>query len=255
MLDYARIDVMGTQGKSLEAQMAKWEGTRSKGRTRYVVMSWVIPYGLVMPAFMSLIAFPFILRAGHGIKAIGVFSGVFGPIFLAATALAGRYSWSYFEKRYERWEKEKSGDLINVPGTRKPLHKYTWLLVAIYSIPFFLGNLLYFLSIVILAVVAEDFADKYIDTNIFFSSFGLIFLVSIAFLLNGMIFVKNPICGHGMLSNPQDHQHPDAKGNYLKNAWKIVRGKPFICLDCADRYVLEKNNDQVEIVKLDNGQY
>jgi hypothetical protein len=237
--------------QTLKEQMEKWEDTRSKGCTKYVFLSWVMPYGIIMPGFMSLLVFPFILKEGYAIKAIGVFLAIFGPIFILATIFAGKYSWSYFEKRYERWKEEKEGDLINLPGTRRVLRKHIWLLIAIYSIPVFFMNLFYFLSVIVVSAFAEDFVNTYIDIYMFFLSFGFIFVLSVFFLFNGMLFIKNPICGHAMLSNPGDHQHPDAKGSYLKNAWRILKGQPFICLDCADRFVIEKNAGQFEIVKLE----
>jgi hypothetical protein len=60
------------------------------------------------------------------------------------------------------------------------------------------------------------------------------------------------IRSHGILSNPDHlHRHPDAKGNYWSNAFKILKKQPFVCLDCADTYVFEITGQQIEIIKKD----
>jgi hypothetical protein len=202
---------------------------------------------MVLPLTMILGSSVFTLTQGISIKAWGVFVAVFEPIFIIVSIFIGRASWRYWEKRYERWTKEERDGPINLPGTRKKFQKYRHLFIGIYSIPIFVLNLLLFF-------VAIFFGSKLGISNSFVGtiliSFLVIFILSFLPILNVMVFIKNPICGHGILSNPDHlHRHPDAEGNYWVNAWKIMKRKPFICLDCADEYFFKKVGQGVEIVK------
>lgn len=238
---------MPPQPKNIENQIEDWANTRASGRKDYVIKRWVVPFGIILPFVMILGAGAFSLTQGIQIKAWGVFILVFEPIFILISIFAGHASWRYWEERYDRWIKEKENGIINPAGTRLPFEKYKQLLLGIYSIPVFVLNLLLFF-------VAIFVGRKIVSANsfqvIYFGVFFAIFILSFLPILNVMVFVKNPICGHGILSNPDHlHRHPNAKGNYWVNAWKIIKKKPFICLDCADQYFFEYAGQRVEIIK------
>jgi hypothetical protein len=163
---------------------------------------------------------------------------------------AGLSYWKYYEARYERWNKEKLAGQMNAAGTTRMFTKYGQLLAGIYSIPVFVVNLLAFFPA--LYINSENGIIKHGVAILI--SFLSILVLSFLPILNVMVFIKNPICGHAILSNPDYQQrHPDAKGNYWINAWKILRDQPFVCLDCADEYRLLKRGSQSDIIKLGKG--
>ncbi len=238
---------MSASTKNIEDQIKQWEITREKGRSSYVIKNWILPLGLFLPLVMIVITSSINKLP---IKAFGVFIVVFEPIFLAATLFAGLYYWKYYEARYDRWNREKNEGPINAVGTRKIFSKYTQLLVGIYSIPIFVVTLLAFFPLLYLN--SEN--GKINHGSAILISFLSIMILSFLPIFNVMVFIKNPICGHAILSNPDYRQrHPNAKGNYWTNAWKILRNRSFICLDCADKFRLIKKDDQLEIEKLDEG--
>lgn len=234
---------------TIEDQIKKWERSRVKGCKSYVVKSWVVPFGIILPAVMILTTSLFSSNKGISIKHWGIFIAVFEPLFIGFIIFAGFSSWKYWEKRYERWMNEQQNGPLNLSGAKQAFAKYKQLILGIYSIPVFALNLLLFLAVI--------FFGRHIDTSNSFVvpyviAFFFVFIFSFLPILNVMVFVKNPICGHGILSNPDYlHRHPDAKGNYWINAWKIMLKQPFICLDCADIYIFEKKEQQFEIIKKD----
>jgi hypothetical protein len=148
--------------------------------------------------------------------------------------------------RNERWVKEQQSGPINQPGTRRPFVKYKQLVIGIYCIPVFVLNLLVFFFVIFFS---SQINIGNIVNKSYFLTFGFIFILSFLPIMNVMVFVKNPICGHAILCNP-DHRHPEAKGNYWASAWKIIKKKPFTCLDCADRYQFHYTAQHIEIIKL-----
>ena len=240
---------MASPKNNIETQIKGWGTTREGGLKKYVFKRWIVPFGIVIPLTMIIGSSVFALTQDISLKALGVFIAVFEPIFIIISIFIGRSSWRYWEKRYERWIKEEQDGPTNLPGTRKIFKKYKPLFIGIYSIPIFVLNLLLFFVIIF-------FGSKLGISNslirIFFISFFVIFILSFLPILNMMVFIKNPICEHGILSNPDHlHRHPGAEGNYWVNAWKIIKREPFICIDCADEYFFEKIGQQVEIIKKD----
>ncbi|AEG02353.1 hypothetical protein [Methylomonas methanica] len=230
---------------TIDEQIEKWKKTREKGRKSYVIKSWVIPFGFILPVITV-----FSSTKGIPIKHWGIFVAVFEPLLIGFTVFAGFSSWKYWEKRYERWVNEKKGGPTNLPGTRLPFEKHAQLIVGIYSIPVFVLNLLVFFVAVFVGRNIEAIQPYFAVYSI---TFFIVFIISFLPILNVMVFVKNPICGHGILSNPDHlHRHPEAEGNYWTNAFKIMKKQPFMCLDCADIYVIEKTGQLVEIIKNDN---
>lgn len=230
--------------KNIEDQINRWKTTRAKGRKSYVIKNWILPLGVFFPLVIVLIN-----SSIHKlpIKAFGIFIIVFEPIFIAMTLVAGLYSWKYFEARYERWNREKLEGPINSLGTRKIFAKHTQLLAGIYSLPVFFINLLAFFPLLYI----NDEYGKINHGAAILICFFLIMILSFLPILNVVVFVKNPICGHAILSNPDYRQrYPNAKGNYLTNACKILRNQPFICLDCADEFRLIKKGNEYEIIKI-----
>ena len=70
-----------------------------------------------------------------------------------------------------------------------------------------------------------------------------------------MVFIKNPICGHVILSNPDYQQISWCKRKLRDDWWKILRDRPFMCLDCADEHRLLRRDSQCETIKLEKTQY
>lgn len=225
----------------------EWEHTRKKGRMSYVITHWSVPIGVILPTVMIAGGILATLIHGISIKYWGLFLVVFEPMFIIAATFAGFAYWKYWEKKYEKWNIEKESGPINLPGAIRPFGKYNQLLIGIYGIPVFVIDVFAFFAAIFLSGGIESIHRH---LTIIFFSFLIIFLLSFLSILNVMVFVKNPICGHAILSNPDHSQrHPDAKGNYWTNAWKIILGKPFVCLDCADEYIFEKSGGHVEIIK------
>lgn len=222
-----------------QERMAQWEDRRTKGRKSYIIKSWVIPYGIILLSMCAGII-PFTSAIGVDVKSIGYFLVIFGPVFIFVLVLLGVYSWNYWEREWAKWKIENKEGIIKIAGTRETFHKYWYLLIALYCFPFlFLLILLFF-----------------IITLFWFSILFLIiwlFLIAASgiFFMATMILIKNPICGHGLIVNTdqQLELYPNKKSPLLF-AWNILKGKPFTCMVCGERYILEKKGNQVEIVKL-----
>ena len=237
---------MKSSKTTIEEQIAKWEDTRKRGKMNYVIKRWVLIYGILLPLIMVLPVSIISFSRGISIKS-WVFFAVFEPIFISVSFFCGLSSWKYWEKRYESWIDVERDDLATLPGTRVVFEKKVQLLLGIYCIPIFVFNILSFFGFIFFGSI---FFPDIAVPGLFFVTFGSVFIISALLIVNTMVFVKNPICGHGILSNPDPyHRHPDAKGNYWISALNILKGRSFICQDCAGEYYLEKSNNQVEIVK------
>ena len=244
---YITCNQMTFPKKSIEDQIKEWGATREKGRKSYVIKRWVVPFGIVLPLTMILGSSIFPITQSVSIKAWGVFIAIFEPIFIVISIFSGRASWKYWEKRYARGTKEEKEGPTSLPGARKIFKKHKQLLIGMFSIPIFVLNLLLFFPAIFFS---SKLGINNSSAGIIFVSFFSIFILSFLPILNVMVFIKNPICGHGILSNPDHlHRHPDAHGNYWVNAWKIMKKEPFTCLDCADEYFFEKVGQVVEIIK------
>lgn len=234
---------MPIKKRTLQERMLQWETTRSRSRKSYIIKTWIIPYAITLPLTMCLVSVAFLRLIGIrlNIQIIGYLFVIFLPIFILITILFGVYSWNYWEREWVRWKTEDKRGIIKLSGNREVFQKYSLFLLAFYSLPFFILLVLSFFPIIL-----------------FWFSISLLiiwlFLISVsgAFFLATMILIKNPICGHGLIFNPEQLElYPNDKKSPLIFAWGILKGKPFICMVCGERYILEKKGDQVEIVKLE----
>jgi hypothetical protein len=235
---------MALKKRTLQERMIQWENTRSRSRKSYIIRSWVIPYGIILLLMCSGIL-PFTSAIGVDVKSIGYFLVIFGPIFIFMIILFGVYSWNYWEREWAKWKIENKKGIIKVAGTREAFHKYWCLLIALYCFPFLFLLILLFFTITL-----------FWFSMLFLIIWLFLFVSSGIFFLTTMILIKNPICGHGLISNPEKLElYPNGKQSPLKFAWQILNGKPFLCKVCGERYILEKKGDQVEIVKLERDTY
>jgi hypothetical protein len=246
MLDSINLSAMPSNDNHIEKKIAQWEVTRSKGRKRYI-WAHVFQMGIIFPVLLFLLFTPFILKNGGEIAGIFIGIIVFVTLGMLVAYLSIKYSWNYFEDWYERWKNEKDGKILNLPGTRETFKKYVWLFITISGFFLFILDLVYFISIFIVGFITDKFV---LDFWLFLISFFIILLISASLAIYGVLTTKNPICGHLILNNTHEDKHPDAKGSFFSNVWRILKKQPFICLDCANRYVFEKHGKNVEIVNL-----
>lgn len=234
---------MPIKKRTLQEQMLQWETTRSSSRKSYIIKAWIIPYGITLPLTMSLVSLAILRVLGIklDIQIMGYFFVIFLSIFILIAILLGVHSWNDWERDWARWKTEDKREIIKLSGNREVFQKYPLFLLAFYSLPFFILLVLSFFPIILFW-----FSISLLIIWLFLISFsGVFFLVT-------MILIKNPICGHGLIFNPEKLElYPNVKESPLKFAWGILKGKPFICMVCGERYILEKKGNQVEIVTLE----
>ena len=234
---------MPIKKRTLQERMLQWETTRSRSRKSYIIKTWIIPYAITLPLTMCLVSVAFLRVIGIrlDIQIIGYFFVIFGPIIVLITILFGVYSWNYWEREWVRWKTEDKRGIIKLSGNREVFQKYPLFLLAFYVFPFFF---LLILSLFVIILLWFSLSSLIIC---------LVLLVSCGiFSMATMILLRNPICGHGLIFNPEKLElYPNVKESPLKFAWGILKGKPFMCMVCGERYILEKKGDQVEIVKLE----
>jgi hypothetical protein len=224
--------------RTLQERMVQWENTRSRGLKSYLIKSWVIPYGIIL-LVMCFGILPFTSAIGVDVKSIGYFLVIFGPIFIFIIILLGIHSWNDLEREWARWKTEEKREITKKSGDREIFQKYPLFLLAFYSLPFFILLLLSFFLMILFW-----FSIPLLIIWLF------LILVSGVYFLATMMLIKNPICGHGIFCNPEE-LYPDVEEKSpLKYAWRVFRGRPFTCLVCGERYILEKKGNQAEIVKL-----
>jgi len=238
---------MKSSKEKQQEQFSEWEGIRAKGRTNYVIKKWVLIYGIMLPVFTFFPVSIFSLIFGVSLKDWAFFFPFFMPFFILISVLCGLGSWKSREERYRWWIKtEKEGYEI-LPGTRAVFKKKALLALGIYSMPIFFLNILFFFGSIFLGTIFFRGSHFIVLMFVLFVS---IFIISTLLVIITMLYVKNPICNHGILNNPdRSSWHPDAKGINWLTALKILRGHRFICQYCANVYYLEKRNNRTEIVK------
>jgi len=223
-----------------EEKIAQWEDRRTKGRTSYLITYWVIPYVIIL-LVMSFGVIPFSSAIGVDVKSIGSFLVIFGPVLIFVTVLLGLYSWNYWEREWENWKIGNKAGITGVAGTRKTFDAYWRLRIALFCFPFLLLLIFLFFAVTI-----------FWFSIAFLVIWLLLFVSSGLFPLVTMTLLKNPICGHGLLVNPEKLElYPNSQGSPIKLAREVLKGKPFTCMVCGERYMLEKKEDQVEIVTLE----
>lgn len=229
--------------------MCVWERTRIQGRIRYVVKSWIVPFGIILPIIVSFVTCLITMHDKvSGLKAAAIFIAIFDPVFIAVAFFAGRYTWEDCEKQYHLWKKEFKTPITSESASRSKFDRFFLLILSIYSLPIFWITIIAFLT---LPFLIPGIILRVIGFWTFSVACGFVFICSFVLLSRGMFAMKNPICGHTLLTFTGPHKHPDANTNYVKNAWSVFRGRPFTCLECAGRYIFERTSNQVQIVKLD----
>jgi len=234
---------MPNKKRTLEKRMLQWESTRSRSRNSYIIKTWIIPYAITLPLTICLVSVAFLRVIGirSNIQIIGYLFVIFLPIFILITTLFGIYSWNYWEREWVRWKTEDKSGIIKLSGNREIFQKYPLFLLAFYSFPFFI-----LLVLSLFPIILFWFSISLLIIWLFLISFSGVFFLAT------MILIKNPICGHGLIVNPEKLElYPNDKESPLKFAWQILKGKQFICMVCGERYILEKKGDQVAIVKLE----
>jgi len=220
--------------------MLKWEITRQKGKKHYILFLWVIPYGLLLPFVKFLASFP--LYKDSGYKDLFVIFCVLLPVSIIISILAGSYAWESSEKRYLEEKREFRKDQRVTQSFKKKLI----LNVSIIAQNTLVLNFVILIPIIFLLLKFEA-PNKIINSYVFLSFGG--FLLSGVVGIYGMLFIKNPICGHAILSNSNE---AGLKESYLQVGIRILRGRSFHCLRYGNLYKFNHSQKDVNIVKLAN---